>query len=132
MQADPFSSRATVTIYTELCTVFCIIYFLCVSSFTQTSRYTIKYSIKGYGTLARLGNRLSSCLKKNLNASRPSEHPPVVGENVEAFRWNHRLQSIRTHSESMSTMYPFANALVYRYSHECVYQVLYLCLFCSL
>ena len=34
-----------------------------------------------------------SCLKKNLNASRPSEHPPVRGENVKTFsRWDHRLQ----------------------------------------
>ena len=31
------------------------------------------------------------CLKKNLNASRPSEHP-VRGENVKTFRWDHRLQ----------------------------------------
>ena len=31
-------------------------------------------------------------LKKNLNASRPSEHPPVRGENVKTFRWDHRLQ----------------------------------------
>ena len=32
------------------------------------------------------------CLKKNLNASRPSEHSPVRGENVKTFRWDHRLQ----------------------------------------
>ena len=32
------------------------------------------------------------CLKKNLNASRPSEHPPVRGENVKTFRGGHRLQ----------------------------------------
>ena len=30
--------------------------------------------------------------KKNLNASRPSEHAPVRGGNVKTFRWNHRLQ----------------------------------------
>ena len=30
--------------------------------------------------------------KENLNASRPSEHPPVRGENVKTFRWDHRLQ----------------------------------------
>ena len=31
--------------------------------------------------------------KKNLNASRPSEHPSVRGEkNVNAFRWDHGLQ----------------------------------------
>ena len=32
------------------------------------------------------------CLKKNMTASRPSEHPPVRGENVKTFRWDHRLQ----------------------------------------
>ena len=31
------------------------------------------------------------CLKKNQNASRPSEHSPVRGENVKTFRWDHRL-----------------------------------------
>ena len=31
-------------------------------------------------------------LKKNMNASRPYEHPPVRGENVKTFRWDHRLQ----------------------------------------
>ena len=30
--------------------------------------------------------------KKKLNASRPSEYPPVRGENVKTFRWDHRLQ----------------------------------------
>ena len=28
------------------------------------------------------------CLKKNLNAPRPSEHPPVRGKNVKTFRWD--------------------------------------------
>ena len=32
------------------------------------------------------------CLKKNLNASRPSEHPPIRGGNVKTFRWDHGLQ----------------------------------------
>ena len=31
-------------------------------------------------------------LNKNLNSSRPSEDPPVRGENVKTFRGNHRLQ----------------------------------------
>ena len=31
-------------------------------------------------------------LKKNLNASRTPEHPPVRGKNVKTFRWDHRLQ----------------------------------------
>ena len=35
----------------------------------------------------------SSYLKKNLNASRPSEHPSARGKNVKTFsRWGHRLQ----------------------------------------
>ena len=34
----------------------------------------------------------ASSLKKNLNAPRPSEHPPVRGKNVKTFRWDHRLQ----------------------------------------
>ena len=34
----------------------------------------------------------SSSLKKNLNASRLSEHPPVRGKNVKTFRWDYRLQ----------------------------------------
>ena len=33
-----------------------------------------------------------TCFKENLNASRPSEHPPIRGENVKTFRWDHRLQ----------------------------------------
>ena len=32
-------------------------------------------------------------LKKNLNASRPSNHPSDKGRNVKTFRWDHRLQS---------------------------------------
>ena len=32
-----------------------------------------------------------TCFKENLNASRLSEHPPVRGENVKTFRWDHRL-----------------------------------------
>ena len=31
-------------------------------------------------------------LKKKMNASRPSEHPQVREENVKTFRWDHRLQ----------------------------------------
>ena len=31
-------------------------------------------------------------LKKNLSASRPSEHPPVRGGNIKTFKWDHRLQ----------------------------------------
>ena len=39
-------------------------------------------------------NRHKECLKKNMNASRPSEHPPVRrGQNVKTFsRWYYRLQ----------------------------------------
>ena len=31
-------------------------------------------------------------LKENQNALRPSEHPPVRGENVKTIRSDHRLQ----------------------------------------
>ena len=47
------------------------------------------------GKSAVSGNHFSFFFKKNLNASRPSEHPPVRGENVKTFlrtRWDHRLQ----------------------------------------
>ena len=30
--------------------------------------------------------------KKQQNAPRPSEHPPVRGGKVKTFRWDHRLQ----------------------------------------
>ena len=42
--------------------------------------------------MSKLFIKLPYCLKKNLNASRPSEHPQVRGENVKTFRWDHRLQ----------------------------------------
>ena len=35
---------------------------------------------------------IDALVKKNLNAPRPSEHPPVRGENVKTFRWDHRPQ----------------------------------------
>ena len=38
------------------------------------------------------GNVAVCVIKKNLNASRLSEHPPVRGENVKTFRWDNRLQ----------------------------------------
>ena len=31
---------------------------------------------------------INSCLKKNQNAPRPSEHPPVRGKNAKTFRWD--------------------------------------------
>ena len=34
----------------------------------------------------------SLLLDTSLNASRPSDHPPVRGENVTTFRWDHRLE----------------------------------------
>ena len=42
------------------------------------------------------GCRARECLKKNMNAPRPSEHPPVRGENVKTFfRCDHRPQTIQ-------------------------------------
>ena len=37
-------------------------------------------------------NRGNGYLKKNLNASRPSDHAPVRGGNIKTFRWDHGLQ----------------------------------------
>ena len=36
-------------------------------------------------------NPILRTLKKNLNASRPFEHPPVREKDVKMFRWDHRL-----------------------------------------
>ena len=46
----------------------------------------LENGISGYNGL-RPGS-----LKKNQNASIPSEHPSVREENVKTFRWDHRLQ----------------------------------------
>ena len=35
---------------------------------------------------AAVSNRITDCLKKNLKASRPSEHPSIKGQNVKTFR----------------------------------------------
>ena len=39
-----------------------------------------------------LFEKVHMCLKKNQNASRPSEHLLVRGKNVKTFTWDHRLQ----------------------------------------
>ena len=39
-----------------------------------------------------LQDRKCSCLKKKMNASRPSELSPPGGKNVKTFRWDRRLQ----------------------------------------
>ena len=36
-----------------------------------------------------VGMLKACCLNKNLNASRPSEHPSVREKNVKTFRWHH-------------------------------------------
>ena len=38
-------------------------------------------------SLYSIRSMIKLLLKKNLNASRSSEHPRVRGENVETFRW---------------------------------------------
>ena len=35
---------------------------------------------------------INRVFKEKLNASRPSEHPPVRGKSAKTFRWDHRLQ----------------------------------------
>ena len=45
-----------------------------------------------------------TCLKENLNASRPSGHPPVSEKDVKRFRWDHnRLQSLRVTLRELET-----------------------------
>ena len=56
---------------------------------------TVAQRITGRSDRCRPGLRLQFVgrLKKYMNASRPpSEHPPVRGEDVITFRWDHRLQ----------------------------------------
>ena len=52
----------------------------------------ILYSYSRLGSPRRTDAATRSCFKENLNAFRPSEHPPVRGKNVKTLRWNHRLQ----------------------------------------
>ena len=64
--------------------------------------YMVPLSYRGDRTYVQSGlavdntqakQRRSCCVsKENLNASRPSEHPPVREENVKTFRLDHRLQ----------------------------------------
>ena len=48
-----------------------------------------------WSSLAAINSNCSfTCtLKKNMNASRPSEHSSVRDKNVKTFRWDNRLQS---------------------------------------
>ena len=41
---------------------------------------------------------ITGYLKKIQNAPRPSEYPPVRGENVKTFRWDHWLQKSWSHT----------------------------------
>ena len=54
-----------------------------------------KLSYRRYSINVILENCPITILNKNLNAPRPSEHPPVRGGNVKTFRWDHRLQIIQ-------------------------------------
>ena len=56
-------------------------YIFCEQEHPQRHANTDKNRYCVYGTL-----------KKNQNAPRPPEHPPVRGGNAKTFRWNHRLQ----------------------------------------
>ena len=64
----------------------------------------------GNGTRNQATMEKSSLLKKNLNASRPSKHPPVRGENVKTFKWVHRLQIILFENLCGATGILFVNA----------------------
>ena len=50
-----------------------------------------------------IGNHGCCCLKKSLNTSRSSEHPPVRGEDVKTFRWDHWLQKQKLFMAFMSS-----------------------------
>ena len=52
------------------------------------------------------GTKGCKLLKKNLNASRPSEHHPVKRENAKTFRWDHRLQRQTTSSRPLNGFIP--------------------------
>ena len=65
-----------------------------IGHLTRFIHYSLLYIISH----ARVRNTFYTpyCLKKNLNASRSSEHPSIREENVKTFRWNHsRLQIIQ-------------------------------------
>ena len=51
-----------------------------------------------------------------MNASRPSEHPPVREENVKTFRWDHRLQ---TQKKLFMAFIVFGFASSKEYSYYC-------------
>ena len=46
------------------------------------------------------------CLKKNLNASRPSEHPPVRGKSVKTFRWDRPCMAINVSVQHNGGFFP--------------------------
>ena len=61
----------------------------CLGGIIGCKYETSSWHLNGFPDGSNIGSR---CLKKNLSASRLSEHPPVKGETVKTFRWNHRLQ----------------------------------------
>ena len=52
----------------------------------KSERIYIFFEHPGGKLPKRLDGKIDCCLKKNMNASRPSEHPTVREENVKTFR----------------------------------------------
>ena len=49
----------------------------------------------GISTRNRATMEKSYFLKKNQTTPRPSEHPPVMGENVKTFRWDQKAANTK-------------------------------------
>ena len=73
--------------------------------------------VEGMGSVAVLEE---IGLKKNLNASRPSEHHPVRGGNVKMFRWDHRLQ------KKQNLFMAFKLLLFHRFGTQGMYEMIWM------
>ena len=59
-------------------------------AYVNVSYTSSSYSFEDLYVVPILQNEMR-ILKKNQNAPRPSEHPPLRGKNVKTFRWDHSL-----------------------------------------
>ena len=57
---------------------------------TRDSFLSVEVFFPALSTRKSIGCVILLLIKKNQNASRPSEHPPVSGGNVKTFRWDQR------------------------------------------
>ena len=73
----------------EFVSLGCVTYFIEENTIQYSNTVVIIY----YNTLQPMFPlNPFDCLRKNLNASRPSEYPPVRGGDDKTFRWDRRLQ----------------------------------------